>query len=117
MFTLSVIFGLFHGLVLLPVILSIFGPQYQEQDGNSDLEENKSTEEQELSRINAVKNGFQGNDNLAFKRAESGKSINSPNEPPVDNNNGFYSVNLAMKSRNDKGATSINSDVIESSRL
>ena len=34
MFVLTVVFGLYHGLVLLPVLLSLFGPVNQSSSTN-----------------------------------------------------------------------------------
>ena len=35
MFSLTVVFGLFHGLLLFPVLLSILGPEDQKSVSNS----------------------------------------------------------------------------------
>ena len=37
-FVLTVVFGVYHGLVLLPVLLSLLGPNYHSDDHHSVLE-------------------------------------------------------------------------------
>ena len=56
MFTLTVLFGLFHGLVLLPVLLSIMGPlsSTQEEERTIDMSNNKLADNG-LHRISSLK--------------------------------------------------------------
>ena len=50
-FVLTVVFGLFHGLVLLPVLLSLVGPEMESQQG---VEEGESRSESESSGVSEV---------------------------------------------------------------
>lgn len=79
-FFLVVIFGLFHGLVYLPVLLSWIGPSaYSTADrrykgDDVDLDNNKSS-------------SLQGHDNLAMKSTKSNGHHSVPIEPPPDYSN------------------------------
>merc|ERR1711963_521003 len=42
-FVLTVVFGLFHGLVLLPVLLSLVGPEMEVEDGSETRSESESS--------------------------------------------------------------------------
>ena len=57
-FTLTVLFGLFHGLVLLPVLLSIMGPlsSTQEEERTIDMSNNKLADNGS-QRISSTKKG------------------------------------------------------------
>ena len=50
---LSVVFGLFHGLVFLPVVLALFG---KSDDDTADDNGNKSNKESDIEKDNAVIN-------------------------------------------------------------
>nr|XP_022315752.1 patched domain-containing protein 3-like isoform X2 [Crassostrea virginica] len=79
-FFLVVIFGLFHGLVYLPVLLSWIGPSaYTTADRRykGDDEDNQGND----SNKNAA---LQGHDNLAMKSTISSGHYDTPYAPPPD---------------------------------
>ena len=48
-FVLTVVFGLFHGLVLLPVLLSLVGPEMEVEEGAESRSESESSGVSEVS--------------------------------------------------------------------
>ena len=70
MFALVLLFGLFHGLIFLPVLLSLIGPQNSKKskrykddiDGNSNVKDNY-------------------HDNHSFQKMENGTTFNAMNGP------------------------------------
>jgi len=54
-FVLTVIFGLFHGLLLLPVILSVAGPVHHDNDQESDSDRD-STNSDNVSESPGIDN-------------------------------------------------------------
>ena len=64
-FSLTVVFGLFHGLVLLPVVLSILGPSSPPSDSSSDSEStNTQSESPGSSRRESPARPVKGSDIL-----------------------------------------------------
>ena len=63
MFALVLLFGLFHGLIFLPVLLSLIGPQ-------SSKKANKATDDIDGAR-HTTSNGY---DNHAFHKMENGSA-------------------------------------------
>ena len=76
MFALTVIFGLFHGLVLFPVVLSLIGPVYHlDTDFLADSTLTITTETETSSqRVSPASSGSNtpkgGHDNLVFMQSE-----------------------------------------------
>jgi len=73
-FALTVIFGLFHGLVLFPVVLSLLGPVNDldtEQLTDSTLTISTETSSYKISPASSASNTPKGgHDNLAFLQSE-----------------------------------------------
>ena len=71
-FALTVIFGLFHGLVLFPVVLSLVGPvNNTELLTDSTLTINTETSSCKTSPVSSASNTPKGgHDNLAFLQSE-----------------------------------------------
>merc|ERR1712038_1805621 len=64
-FSLTVVFGLFHGLVLLPVVLSILGPSQSSSDQSSDAESiNTGTVSAGSSRSESPERPIKSKDNM-----------------------------------------------------
>jgi len=64
-FSLTVVFGLFHGLVLLPVVLSILGPSHTSSDQSSDAESiNTGTVSAGSSRSESPERPIKSKDNM-----------------------------------------------------
>ena len=71
MFALTVIFGLFHGLVLFPVVLSLIGPVYHvDTDFLADSTLTITTETETSPASSGSNTPKGGHDNLAFKQSE-----------------------------------------------
>ena len=70
MFALVLLFGLFHGLIFLPVLLSLIGPQNSKKSkrGNDDIDGNRNVK-------------TNSHDNHAFKTMENGLTSHSMNGP------------------------------------
>jgi hypothetical protein len=67
-FVLTVVFGLFHGLLLLPVILSMVGPAGQENtDTNIDSMDSRDTDDSDYNNDTSVGGDDRGLDNRAFQ--------------------------------------------------
>ena len=49
-FTLTVVFGLFHGVVLLPVILSLLGPSGDDDD-DDDYDDDDDPQEARMRKV------------------------------------------------------------------
>lgn len=54
-FFLVVSFGLFHGLIFLPVVLSLIGPKSQHLDIADELEETQTWAEKSVSNMGFLK--------------------------------------------------------------
>ena len=66
-FSLTVIFGLYHGLVLLPVLLFILGPDKQDlENSNSNSNSNTDSSSSGVSNQNRNNYGSYGHDNMVF---------------------------------------------------
>jgi hypothetical protein len=67
-FVLTVVFGLFHGLLLLPVILSCVGPAGQEKgDTDNDSMDSRDTDNSDYNNDTSVGDDARGLDNRAFQ--------------------------------------------------
>ena len=66
-FVLTVVFGLFHGLVLLPVLLSLVGPEQEAEEG-------ESRSESESSGVSEV-SLEEGKTNLAYQEEKVGGAL------------------------------------------
>merc|ERR1712130_692548 len=66
-FSLTVIFGLYHGLVLLPVLLFILGPDKEDSENNSTDSGSGASGDLNQNRNNLRNNyGSYGHDNMVF---------------------------------------------------
>ena len=70
-FVLTVVFGLFHGLVLLPVLLSLVGP---EMESDQEVEEGESRSESESSGVSEV-SVEEGKTNHAYQEEKTGEAL------------------------------------------
>ena len=70
-FVLTVVFGLFHGLVLLPVLLSLVGP---EMESDQEVEEGESRSESESSGVSEV-SVEEGKTNHAYQEEKTGGAL------------------------------------------
>jgi hypothetical protein len=67
-FVLTVVFGLFHGLLLLPVILSMVGPAGQEKsDTDIDSIGSRDTDNSDYNNDTSDGDDDRGLDNRAFQ--------------------------------------------------
>ena len=65
---LTVVFGLFHGLLLLPVILSCIGPAGQENtDTDTDSMDSRDTDNSDNNNVTSVGDDDRVLDNRAFQ--------------------------------------------------
>ena len=75
---LTVVFGLFHGLLLLPVILSMVGPAGQEKsDSDTDIDsmDSRDTDDSDNNNDTSFGDDDRGLDNRSFQSEVSkGKS-------------------------------------------
>ena len=75
MFSLTVVFGLFHGLVFLPVLLAIVDKDNKQTDTQTDRQTDTQTETQTdrqtnngtNTRIYNVNKGFEQDDNMNIR--------------------------------------------------
>ena len=65
-FVLTVVFGLFHGLLLLPVILSMVGPAGKENT-DTDSMDSRDTDNSDYNNDTSVGDDARGLDNRAFQ--------------------------------------------------
>ena len=66
MFSLTVFLGLFHGLVLFPVMLSLAGPSDTEEPHEDTDTKDKDEPDTEISKTNHSKRQLAGHSNDGF---------------------------------------------------
>merc|ERR1711902_483635 len=66
-FVLTVVFGIFHGLLLLPVLLSLVGPRTEiESDVEDEVASNSESDSSTVSEVSSVEEGTRGQENQAY---------------------------------------------------
>merc|ERR1719370_1430814 len=72
-FVLTVVFGLFHGLVLLPVLLSLVGPKTEiESDVEDEVASTSESDSSTVSEVSSVEEGTRGQENQAYQQDKAG---------------------------------------------